>query len=186
MFSPKLVKALLKITKNAVGKEVLQHFEVKDGVTTLTDGHRMVNIQSPDEIDGLYHHDEIEVATKIATAKKTEVVLSSLIKGEPGQYPNWERLIPSTEDDRKVAFSPEYLKQMCELAIASNATAIEFHIPPHTEGIMGEAQCTKPVLCFWKVGESIARGLLMPIQMRYGFLKWETSPKKAEKSAVAA
>jgi len=157
----------------------------------------MVNIEAPDEIDGLYHRKEVELAAKIATAKKTEVVLSSLPKStedEAGQYPRWEQIVPTNLDNcRRVAFNPTYLKEMCELAIASGSITIEVHIPPHGKDYLNKdlEHVTSPVMCFWRVGEAIGRGLLMPVEVRDSFIKWEgllpsgkAAPKKREKVAA--
>lgn len=197
MFSVKLAKQLIKAASDDVTKQVLNYVQVKDGVATVTDGHRMVNIEAPDEIDGLYHRKEVEVAAKVASAKKTEVVLSSLPKTDEettGQYPNWEQIIPTNLDEcRRVAFNATYLKEMCELAIASGDTKIEMHIPKYDTDYDGNLYdcCTTPVICFWSVGEAIGRGLLMPLHMRGGFLKWKgllpsgkAAPKKREKVAA--
>lgn len=193
----KLAKALIKSAADSPTKQVLNYVQVKDGVVTVTDGHRLVNIEAPDEIDGLYHRKEVELAAKIATAKKTEVILSSLPKvgeEEAGQYPKWESLIPTNLDDcRRVAFDPQYLKDMCDLAIASGSTAIEIHIPPYVQSAYGEPinYCTSPVMFFWKVGTDVARGLLMPIHMGNKCIKWKgllksgkQAPKKREKVAA--
>lgn len=196
MFSVKLAKQLIKAASDDVTKQVLNYVQVKDGVATVTDGHRLVNIEAPDAVDGLYHRKEVELAAKIATAKKTEVVLSSLPKSteeEAGQYPRWEQLIPSLDNCRRVAFDPRYLKEMCELAIASGDSKIEMHIPPHTKTYDGAISdhVGSPVMVFWKVGDAIGRGLLMPLSLRDGFLKWKgllpsgkTMPKKREKVAA--
>jgi hypothetical protein len=197
MFSVKLAKQLIKAASDDPTRQVLNYVQIKDGVATVTDGHRMVNIEAPDEIDGLYHRKEVELAAKIATAKKTEVVLSSLPKTdetEAGQYPRWEQLIPSLDDCRVVAFNATYLKEMCELAISSGDTKIEMHIPPHTKTYDGAISdhVGSPVMMFWKVGkDAIGRGLLMPISLRDGFLKWKgllpsgkVMPKKREKVAA--
>jgi hypothetical protein len=197
MFSVKLAKQLIKAASDDASKQLINYVEIKDGVATVTDGHRMVNIEAPDEVDGLYHRKEVEMAAKIATAKKTEVVLSSLPKAdkEVGQYPTWERIVPTNLDDcRKVAFNATYLKEMCELAIASGDHKIEIHIPKYDTDHNGNLydQCTTPVMCFWKVGENaIGRGLLMPIQIRDAFIKWKgllpsgkVMPKKREKVAA--
>jgi hypothetical protein len=197
MFSVKLAKALIKSASDDATKQVLNYVQIKDGVATVTDGHRMVNIEAPDEVDGLYHRKEVEMATKIASAKKTEVVLSSLPKTdktEAGQYPRWEQLIPSLDGCRVVAFNATYLKEMCELAIASGDTKIEMHIPKYDTDYHGNLYdcCTTPVMMFWKVGkDAVGRGLLMPLQLRDGFLKWKgllpsgkATPKKREKVAA--
>jgi hypothetical protein len=195
MFSVKLAKQLIKAASDDPTRQLINYVEIKDGVATVTDGHRLVNIEAPDEIDGLYHRKEVEIAAKIASAKKTEVVLSSLPKTDEesvGQYPRWERLIPTNLDDcRRVAFNATYLKEMCELAIASESTTIQIHIPPHAKN---EDHVQSPVMCFWRVGDekAIGRGLLMPVQvLRDGFLKWKgllpsgkVMPKKREKVAA--
>lgn len=197
MFSVKLAKQLIKAASDDPTRQVLNYVQIKDGVATVTDGHRMVNIEAPDEIDGLYHRKEVELAAKIATAKKTEVVLSSLPKTdetEAGQYPRWEQLIPTNLDDcRRVAFNATYLKEMCELAIASGSPTIEVHIPPHGKAYDGtpHEHVTTPVMMFWRVGEAVGRGLLMPVQVRDSFIKWKgllpsgkVMPKKREKVAA--
>jgi hypothetical protein len=198
MLPVKLVNALLKITKGNKdsGRPVLGLIEAQDGVVTCTDRHRLINIEDPDCGNGYYGHDAVTKAVKIAGVDKlTEMNISSVMMEIPeGQYPHWEKLVPTDLDGcRKVAFRAEYLKQMCEMAIASGSPIIEMHIPKYNkneDGVLYD-HCTSAVMCFWKVGEMVGRGLLMPVEIRDGFIQWKntlksgkTVPKKRGKTAA--
>jgi hypothetical protein len=198
MLPIKLVNGLLKITKGMkeLGKDTLGYMEAQNGIVTLTDGHRLINIEDPDCGNGYYDHAAVLKASKIATIDKLkDMNISSAEMGKPEcDYPRWEQLIPTNLDDcRRVAFNATYLKEMCELAIASGDTKIEMHIPKYDTDYHGNLYdcCTTPVMCFWSVGEAIGRGLLMPIQVRDAFIKWKgllpsgkVMPKKREKVAA--
>jgi hypothetical protein len=198
MLPVKLVNALLKITKGLKdsGKPVLGLIEAQDGVVTATDGHRLINIEDPDCGNGYYGHEAVTKAVKIAGVDKLkEMNISSAMMEIPEwQYPNWEQIVPTNLDGcHKVAFRAEYLKEMCEMAIASGSTNIEMHIPKYKKNSYGVLydHCTSPVMCFWKVGDLVGRGLLMPVQIRDGFIQWKntlksgkTVPKKREKVAA--
>jgi hypothetical protein len=198
MLPVKLVNALLKITKGLKesGRPVLGLIEAQNGVVTAIDGHRLINIEDPDCGNGYYSYDSVTKAVKIAGVDQLkEINISSAMMEIPEwQYPNWERLIPTNLDEcRKVAFRAEYLKEMCEMAIASGSTTIEMHIPEYEkdeDGVLYD-QCTSPVMCFWKVGGLVGRGLLMPVKISDGFIRWKntlksgkTVPKKREKVAA--
>jgi hypothetical protein len=198
MLPVKLVKALLQVTKGLKdsGKPVLGLIEAQNGVVTATDGHRLINIEDPDCGNGYYSYDSVTKAVKIAGVDKLkEMNISSAMMEIPEwQYPNWEQIVPTNLDEcHKVAFRAEYLKEMCEIAIASGSPIIEMHIPKYkknSDGVLHD-HCTSAVMCFWKVGELVGRGLLMPVEIRDGFIQWKntlksgkTVPKKREKVAA--
>jgi hypothetical protein len=198
MLPVKLVNALLKVTKGLKdsGRPVLGLIEAQNGVVTATDGHRLINIEDPDCGNGYYSYDSVTKAVKIAGVDKLkEMNISSAMMEIPEwQYPHWEQIVPTDLGGcRKVAFRAEYLKEMCEMAIASGSPIIEMHIPKYKFKYDGELHdhCTSPVMCFWKVGELVGRGLLMSVEIRNGFIQWKNTlksgkpvPKKREKVAA--
>jgi hypothetical protein len=175
MFKPKLVKALLAITEGMLNlaRPQLECMEVRDGILTVTDGRRLYQIPAKDEINGLYHHNEIEVATKVATAKKTKVQISA---GEQKdlQYPECDKLFPSIQGRVKVLLGAHYLKELCELAIAGhNEPFIEFYI--EEENRFSE----KPVVVQFKTSDTdVARGLIMPVKHEGG--SWQYQGRQSQ------
>jgi hypothetical protein len=191
MLPVKLVKALLQVTKGMKeSSPALDLIEAQNGVITCTDGYRLINIEDPDCGNGYYSHDSVTKATKIAGVDKLKDmnISSAMMEIPEWSYPNWERFMPTDlAECRKVAFNAEHLKQMCEMTISSGSSIIEIHIPKYEKDY---DCCSSAIMCFWKVGDLVARGLLMPVYIEK-FLQWKgtlksgkTVPKKREKATT--
>jgi len=199
MFSTKLMKAILAIPKNilSTGKDALECIEVNDGIATVTDGHRLYQFPAKDEIDGMYHCKSVDVATKIATAQKCDMKVSSVEpKTDPPQYPQCDRLFPNYTGNPMLLMNAKYLRDLCDLAISGHPKGmIEFYIP---DANPDSGNIESVVVVHFLVGDdSVARGITMPLQRRDG-IRFEykgresapllstgkAAPKKREKVAA--
>jgi hypothetical protein len=203
MLSLKVVKALLSVAKpmlkvNGGTKEGLSRIHVKNGVLTVTDGHRAYQIPTT-EPDGLYNCESVEYQSKMPNAKKDGVDIAIADQSTDEFYPSVDHIFPATHGDEfvKIVFNAHYMKELCEMAIAGHSHAfIQLNVnKDYGRSSKGIPNCTaiKPSVAYFKADEagSVGRAILMPVQMRNGVLEWTgkaegTAQEPAQKEAIAA
>jgi hypothetical protein len=200
-----VVKNLLSTIKDNLknGKLPLSRIHIKDGLLSITDGHRAYQIPV-NEPDGLYNHESVEYQSKMPNAKAegVDIAISDQTPDELDSYPRLDQLMPNTdgEDYTKIVFNARYMRDLCDLAIAaSDNPFIQLNV--HTKYDQaydkknGERYTLDTIrrasVAYFKADNdgSVGRAVLMPTQMREGALKYTGKTKTreaAEAEAIAA